>query len=99
MKKSGVLLRKRDKIKTDIFEICFKGEISFVLQPKDKLLILEPLDIEIPLKKSKMEYLIKKRIDYLCLDFIYNSKKNIKYSYIDCVRVKGFGGKVWKKIF
>lgn len=97
MKKDGVLLRKRNRIKTDIFDIQFKGEISFVLKPKDKVLTLEPLDIEIPLKKSKMEYLIKKKIDYLCLDFIYNSKKNIKYPYIDFVRVKGFGGKVWKK--
>ena len=96
----GVLLRKRSRIKTDIFDVHFKGEISFILQPKDQQLILEPLDIKIALNRSKMEYLIKKEIDYLCLDFIYNNKKNIRYSsYVDTIKVKGFGGKVWKKSY
>lgn len=94
----GVLLRKRKQIKTDIFNIKFKKEISFIVLPKDKVLILEPLNIKIALGHSKMSDMVKERIDYLCLDFIYNrvESKNID-NLIESVKAKGFGGKVWKK--
>ena len=96
----GVILRKRDQIKTDIFNIKFKRQISFVLEPKDKVLVLEPLNIKISLKEAKMDEEVKRNIDYLCLDFIYNRVKSKKIDYIiESVKLKGFGGKVWKKTY
>ena len=92
----GILLRKRTRVKTDIFNIKFKNEISFILLPKHKVLVLEPLHIKVALNGSKMDDKLKELLDHLCLDFIYNSKR---LDYIESVKVKGFGGKIWKKTY